>query len=140
MQLKTLLNRIHPVKGFVYERDNWVEDPAAPNGVRIEAHLRPRRGSRGACSSCGRRGPAYDTQPARRFGFVPRWNIPVALVYAPRRIDCRACGVKVESMPWCEPGGKSPTTLALAVFLATWARRLSWKQTAEAFAVSWECV
>jgi transposase len=31
-------------------------------------------------------------------------------------------------------------TLAMVVFLATWARRLSWKQTAEVFAVSWEAV
>ncbi|MCC6581048.1 MAG: hypothetical protein IT440_11460 [Phycisphaeraceae bacterium] len=62
------------------------------------------------------------------------------LLYAPRRIHCRRCGVKVAWLPWCEPGSKRPMALALTMFLSTWARRLSWKQTAEAFAVSWEAV
>jgi len=140
MLLKTLLNRVHPVKGFVYDRDRLIVDPAACNGVRIEAALRPRRGSRGFCSGCGRRGRTYDTQPGRSFDFVPLWGIAVALVYAPRRIDCRRCGVKIEWLPWCRPAGKRPMTLAMMVFLATWARRLSWKQTAEVFAVSWDAV
>jgi transposase len=140
MLLKTLLNRVHPVKGFVYDSDRLIADPAAVNGVRIEATLRPRKGSRGYCSGCGRRGRTYDTQPARPFDFVPLWSIAVALVYTPRRIDCRHCGVKVEWLPWCDPASKRPMTLAMMVFLATWARRLSWKQTAEVFAVSWEAV
>lgn len=140
MLIKTLLNRVHPVKGFVYEADRLVEDPAAANGCRIEVSVRARRGSRGYCSGCGRRGSTYDTQPARRFDFVPLWGIAVALVYAPRRIDCRRCGVKVEWLPWSSPGSKSPMTTALVVFLATWARRLSWQQTAQVFAVSWEAV
>ena len=55
MLLKTLLNRVHPVKGFVYEKDRLIADATEPNGVRIEAHLRPRKGSRGACSGCGTR-------------------------------------------------------------------------------------
>ena len=96
MLLKTLLNRVHPVKGFVYERERLIDDATAINGVRIEATLRPRNGSRGVCSGCGERGRTYDTQPARRFDFVPLWGTAVALVYAPRRIDCRRCGVKVE--------------------------------------------
>lgn len=140
MLLKTLLNRVHPVKGFVYEKDGLIQDPASAQGVRIEATLRARCGSRGYCSGCGRRGRTYDTQLSRRFDFVPLWGIAVALVYAPRRIDCRRCGVKVEWLPWCEPGGKGSMTIALTVFLATWARRLSWQQTAAVFAVSWEAV
>lgn len=140
MLIKTLLNRVHPVKGFVYERDRLAEDPAAANGCRIEVDVRPRGGSRGVCSGCGRRGPTYDTQPPRWFDFVPLWGIAVALIYAPRRIDCWHCGVKVERLPWCTPASKSPMTTALVVFLATWARRLSWQQTAEVFAVSWERV
>jgi len=140
MLIKTLLNRVHPVKGFVYDKDQLVADPSAPSGVRIEVHLRPRQGSAGACSGCGKRGPTYDTQPARHFGFVPLWGLAVALVYAPRRIDCPTCGVKVERVPWCAPASKSPMTLALTVFLATWARRLSWQDVAQAFRVSWDSV
>lgn len=140
MQLKTLLNRVQPVKGFVYEKDMLIQDPAQPNGCRIEAHLRPRKGSRGACSCCGRRGPTYDTQEERRFDFVPLWGMAVVLAYAMRRIDCRRCGVKVEAVPWAVAGGKSPMTIAMTVFLARWARRLSWKEVADVFWVSWEAV
>lgn len=141
MQVKTLLNRIHPVKGLVYANERLIDDPTAPHGFRLEAKLRPRKGSRGFCSGCGRRGPTYDTQPQRSFAFVPLWSIATSLVYAPRRIACRHCdGVKVEWLPWCDPGSKRPMTLAMMVFLATWAKQLSWKQTAEAFAVSWDAV
>ena len=140
MQLKTLLNRVHPVKGFVYEREALVEDTAAANGVRIEAHLRARAGSKGKCSGCGKSGRTYDHLGERRFDFVPLWGIAVVLVYGLRRIECRRCGVKVEWVPWCEAGGKSPMTTALAVFLSRWARLLSWQQTAVMFGVSWESV
>jgi len=140
MLVKTLLNRVHPVKGFVYERDRLVEDRGQPNGVRIEACLRPRKGSAGACSCCGSRGPTYDHLAERRFDFVPLWGMAVVLVYALRRIDCRSCGVKVELLPWLAPGGKRTATVALELFLARWARRLSWKQVAEVFWVSWERV
>jgi len=140
MLLKTLLNRVHPVKGFVYDKDALVADPTQPNGVGIEAHLRARKGSAGVCSGCGQRGPTYDTQPERRFDFVPLWGIAVVLVYALRRIDCRQCGVKIETVPWAAPGGKSPMTLAFTVFLARWARRLSWQEVSEVFWVSWEAV
>lgn len=140
MQLKTLLNAVHPVKGFVYGRPRRVEDDSAPNGFRIEVGLDPRRGSRGLCSACGRPGPGYDRLPERRFDFVPLWGIAVTLLYALRRIDCKRCGVKVEQVPWCDPAGKSPMTTAFKVFLSRWARLLSWGQTAALFAVSWDGV
>jgi len=135
-----LLNRVHPVKGFVYEKEEAVEDDSAPNGIRLEVQLRARRGSRGICSCCGKPGAAYDRLPERRFDFVPLWGIAVVLVYALRRIDCRGCGVKVERVPWTAPGSKSPVTTALAVFLAGWARLLSWRQVSVMFQVSWEAV
>jgi hypothetical protein len=46
--------------------------------------------------------------------------------------------VVVEHVPWNE-GKKTPTT-AMMVFLARWARRLSWREAAEVFQVSWEAV
>jgi transposase len=58
--------------------------------------------------------------------------------YAPRRVCCAVHGVRVEAMPWAE--GKRPWTRAMMVFLARWGRRLSWRATAVAFAVSWEAV
>lgn len=55
-----------------------------------------------------------------------------------RRVNCRTCGVKVEQVPWAE--GKSPVTKPFALFLARWARRMSWKETAEAFCTTWDTV
>lgn len=131
MQVKTVLNRVHEVKGFVYGQVRFVNDS-------IEVDVRPRRRSRPTCSGCGQPGPGYDTLEPRYFHFVPLWAIPVILVYAMRRVNCPRCGVKVEQVPWGD--GKRHLTRAYAVFLATWARRLSWKEVASIFHTSWEKV
>lgn len=55
-----------------------------------------------------------------------------------RRIDCRRCGVKVEALPWGH--GKNQMTTAYVLFLAHWARKLSWKETALSFRTSWDKV
>ena len=104
MQLKTLLNRIHPVKGFVYEKVQIVDDGRPPTGSRIDVHMRARQSSRGHCSGCGKRGRTYDHLDQRRFDFVPLWGIAVVLIYAMRRIDCPRCRPTVEWVPWIEPG------------------------------------
>ena len=63
----------------------------------------------------------------------------VFLLYAMRRVDCRRCeAVVVEEVPW--GNGKHQLTNAYMLFLARWARRLSWKETAEAFRSSWDKV
>jgi transposase len=131
MRLKTVLNRVHPVKGFIYEKARLVED-------EIEITVRPRRRSRPICSGCGQRGPGYDMLPVRRFEFVPLWGLAVFLLYARRRVDCPRCGVTAELLPWAD--GKYHLTTAYAVFLARWARRLSWREVAGIFRTSWESV
>lgn len=131
MQVKTVLNRVHPIKGFVYEKVRFVEGA-------IEVEIRSRKRSQAYCSGCGRRGPTYDHLSPRRFPFVLLWGILVFLIYALRRVDCPHCGVKVEWAPWGE--GKRPLTRAFAVFPARWARRLSWRETADVFKTSWETV
>src|ERR1700723_1190527 len=56
-----------------------------------------------------------------------------------RRVDCRRCGVvAVEEVPWGD--GKRTLTKAYMLCLARWARRLSWKETAETFRTSWDKV
>ena len=135
MQLKTILNRVLKIKSFVYGAVRWVEGEEEPT---IEIEVRGRENSRPECSGCGRRGPGYDRLPERRFEFIPFWGIKVFLLYAPRRVDCPRCGVKVERMPWA--AGKHHLTDAYAWFLAGWAKRLSWKETAEAFRTTWDHV
>jgi len=131
VQVKTVLNRVHKIKGFVYERDRFVGDV-------IEVDVRARRGSRAYCSGCGRRGSTYDHLASRRFAFVPLWGIAVYLLYAMRRVNCPRCGVTVEMVPWA--AGKRHLTHAYAVFLARWARRLSWREVGRIFRTSWENV
>lgn len=136
MQVKTLLNHVCKLKRFVYTRVHLVEE--ADGTSRLEVGIRPRKGSRPECSGCGAQGPAYDTLAQRRFDFVPLWGMAVVLLYAMRRVDCAACGVKVESVPWA--WGKSPVTRALALFLADWAKLLSWEETARRFGFNWRQV
>jgi len=62
----------------------------------------------------------------------------ISFVYSMRRVDCPTCGVKVEQVPRGE--GKSTMTTEYRWFLARWARRMSWKEVAEAFSVSWDRV
>lgn len=55
-----------------------------------------------------------------------------------RRVNCPTCKVKVEKIPWAD--GKNQTTYTFRVFLAIWAKRLSWKETASIFGTSWDTV
>lgn len=135
MHIKTILNRIQKNKGFVYGDQRLLEEDGQ---ALLEVPIRARERSRPVCSGCGRKGPGYDTLPARRFEFNPLWGILVFFVYAMRRVDCPRCGVKVEAVPWAE--GKSPITTTYAWFLAGWAKRLCWSAVAEAFHTSWHHV
>jgi len=74
----------------------------------------------------------------RQFGFVPILAIPLALSYRMQRVDCPRCGVKVERVPWAD--GKHSQCNAFRHFLATWAKSLRWKETAECLAVEWDTV
>jgi transposase len=133
MLLTRLLNACHHFPGFVYEGARLNETTQT-----IEVDVRPRRGSRPRCSGCGHSARGYDTQPERRFEFIPIWGFAVVLLYRMRRVQCRACGVKVEAVPWGI--GKHTLTRAYLLYLAHWAKKLSWKETAQSFHTSWEKV
>ena len=107
--------------------------------MRITAHVIPRANGKATCSECGKRCPGYDRIPGpRQFEFIPIWNIPVSLSYTMRRVDCPSCGIKVEVVPWAQ--GKHASCDVFRHFLASWARRLSWKETAACFHTNWDTV
>ena len=134
MQLITILNRCHHFPRFVYQHAQFSSDNKS-----IEISVRPRKGSATICSRCHRPAPGYDQLPERRFEFIPFWGFLVFLLYAMRRVNCRHCAaVVVEEVPWAD--GKRTLTKVYMLFLARWARRLSWKETAQAFHTSWEKV
>jgi transposase len=134
MQLQTILNHVERNKSFVYGKAAWAPGPHPA----IEVQVQPRKNGRPICSGCGQRGPGYDRLSERKFEFIPLWQIAVYFVYALRRVDCPRCGVCVEQVPWCD--GKQHLTKSYRWFLAGWAKRLSWKEVAEAFHTTWDHV
>ena len=133
MLLTRLLNACHHFPGFVYH-----DARLDPTTQAIEVQLRPRRGSKPHCSGCSQPAVGYDQLAERRFEFIPVWGFAVLLLYRMRRVQCVTCGVKVEQVPWAM--GKHTLTRAYMLFLAQWARKLSWAETARSFHTSWEKV
>jgi len=133
MQVETILNFVTDYKSFVFS--NVYFDSPENESPRLVAELVPRKNSQGICPECKRRCPTYDTSPTPRFfEFVPLWNIAFFFAYRMRRVTCPEHGVVTEEVPWCE--GKHTQTVEMRQFLANWARRLSWKETAECFGTS----
>lgn len=133
MRIRTLLNQCYKHKSFVYKKEN-LETHQGKSCIVVD--IEARKNSRPMCSSCDKPGTIYDHQrEVRYFEFIPLWGITVLFRYVMRRVGCKRCGVKIESVPWCK--GKNQQTLAYQLFLARWARRLSWKEVAEVFSTTW---
>ena len=135
LQVQTVLNRVHRFKSFVYSDVRFIE---RGKEVRIEATIEARRNAKSRCPICHETRPRYDRQNTRCFEFIPLWGIAVFFLYAPWRVNCPEHRVLVEAMPWSQ--GKFSMTRALMCFLASWAKRLSWWETAKAFGSSWDKV
>ena len=135
MLIKTLLNKVERFKSFVYGSTS-VQLVDGVEALIID--IKPRRNSRPVCPKCGKRRNIYDRQPPRLFEYLPVWTFKVFFRYPPRRVNCPDHGVKVEALPWSY--GKERTTFAYQVYLARWAKRLSWKEVAHIFETSWDTV
>jgi hypothetical protein len=98
----------------------------------------PRKHSRVNCSGCGNPRPGYDWLPERRYDFIPFWGFKVFLVYAKRPVQCDECGAVAETVPWAR--GKHQLCDAYMLYLADWARKMSWKEVSQRFRTSWEKV
>ena len=133
MQIITLLNQCYRFPGFVYQQARFSQDRK-----RLEIQVRPRVRSKAICSGCHRPAVGYDHLAERSFEFIPVWGFLVFLLYRMRRVHCTTCGVVVEEVPWAD--GKHSLTKAYMIFLARWARKLSWQETAESFRTSWDTV
>jgi len=133
MDIKAILKRCHPIKGFIYEKSWFGVDQS------IVVKLRPRHGTMAVCLGCGIRRKTYDTaRNPRSFIFIPFWGFAVVLLYCMRRVDCRRCGVTTEMVPWAD--GKQQSCYAYRQFLAFWAKRLSWTEVGRTFKASWGVV
>jgi len=132
MLIKTILNKCHRFKSFVYGKAYFTEDEG--RGV-LKVEIVPRKNSKGICSNCHQLAPGYDKLEEREFEFIPVWGFSVFFVYRMRRVECPTCGVRVEEVPWGY--GKHQHTKTYMQFLAHWARKLSWKEVAESFQTTW---
>jgi transposase len=129
------LNRVQHFAGFVYRS---VGLRGEGRDLRIEVQIAPHAGVPRRCGKCRQPCPGYDVLAPRSWLSVPLWNIAVHFFYAPHRVHCAIHGVVVEHLPWSD--GKRPLTTAMMGFLARWARRMSWLETARVFHTSWEAV
>ena len=135
MLLKTILNKCHKFKSFVFATVRFIEHKGSD---AIEIEILPRKNARAICSSCHQPAPLYDRLSPRVFEHIPVWGFRVFFRYRMRRVACRSCGVTVEEVPW--GSGKRELTRTYMHYLSTWARSLSWKEVAVRFATSWEKV
>ena len=134
MRLSRILNKCHPIPGFVYGKASFDN---AKRSILID--VRRRKRSRPICSGCHQPAAGYDqSRTPRRFEFIGIWGYLVFLVYFMRRVECKQCGIVVEEVPWGM--GKHSLTKVYMHFLGHWARKLSWQETAEAFRTSWDKV
>jgi len=133
MLIKTILNKCHKFKSFVYV-DAYFSNFQGEDV--IEVTISPRKNSPVICSICNRPAPCYDTRKkARRFEFVPFWGFLVFFIYYMRRVECPECGIHVEAVPWAS--GKQHQTKIYKQFLAHWSKKLTWKDVAISFRTSW---
>ncbi len=131
MRIRTLLRKLIGVPQIRVRGVRFAQD-------HLEIEVRPSwRDPR--CATCERRVPVYDQQPPRRWRHVPWGPCSVELVYAPRRVQCRGCGIAPEQVPWA-PAGASRFTTAMeemAAWLATITDRTSVTQI---LGTSWRAV
>jgi transposase len=138
MRLIAILNSTLDFKSDVFEKCSSVKRNSIDTAPMLEITVRPRKGSKPICSGCKQKHPGYDTLALRHFEHIPLWGLLVFFLYAPRRVQCPQCGVKVEEIPWAN--GKSPLTTSYCWFLAGCAKRLSWQEVADSFKTTWHHV
>ena len=135
MLVKTVLNKLEHFKSFVF---GAVTSEIIGGSEALVVEVNARANSKPKCSICEKHGKPHGKLRSRLFEYIPLWNFKFYFRYAPRRLICLDHGAVVEAMPWCY--GKERTTISFQVYLARWARRLSWKETADVFETSWDTV
>lgn len=134
MRIQTILNRVFKCKGFIFGKVTFAKHRGKDT---LKIAVKPK--GRGLCSQCGKPAPCYDTcKTPREFQFIPFWGILVFLLYCMRRVKCLEHGVIIEQVPWAD--GKHHMTNIYMLFLATWAKHMSWAEVSRCFYTSWQNV
>ena len=93
---------------------------------------------RSRCGKCGRVGPRYDRQDPRDWRHLPWGRTPVVLRYAPWRVNCPQCGVRVEQVPWA--ASRSRFSEAFEELVAYFAQITDKTQVTRLTGVAWQTV
>jgi transposase len=117
MRMETFIRKALRLKAHRVER--FEEDM---EGVALVIHLARVGHRRLRCGGCGReaRQVRATRRPARRWRDLALREHQVELVYAPARVQCAQCGLRVERVPWADKWQR--VTHALARAVATLAR------------------
>jgi transposase len=135
MRMETLIRKALGLKAHRVVKIE--EDETARNLV---VHLDRREHRRLQCGECGRGAVriAPTRRPARRWRDLAFREHIVELVYAPCRVRCPHCGLRVERVPWAAKWPR--VTHALAPAVAALARELTWSAVAHHFRVNWKTI
>ena len=74
MLIKTIPNKVHKLKSFVYQD---VKFGVHQGSEVFNVTVVPRKNSHALCSGCLKPASGYDSLAERRFEFVPLWGIRV---------------------------------------------------------------
>ena len=131
MRLTTVLRRLLGVIRM------HVKDAHLGNTGPLRVLVRP-SWRRSRCGVCGRRAPRYDRRPLRQWRHVPWGATPVLLQYAPWRVSCRQCGVRVEEVSWAL--GPSVFTAPFEELTAYLAQVTDRTTVSRVLGISWQAV
>jgi transposase len=105
----------------------------------LEVLIEPKKRRWKRCGSCGRKcRRTRGRMPERRWWDLTVSGIRVVIIYAPYRVNCEHCGVRVERVPWAAKWVRLTRPLACAV--AEMARKQNWQEVARYFRLGWKTV
>jgi transposase len=96
------------------------------------------RWRRPRCGVCGKRAPGYDPGQLRRWRHLGLGRLRIWLAYAPRRVQCRRCGVRTEQVPWAPQGSRF--TWDFEELVAYLAQVTDQTRVTELMGISWSTV
>ena len=131
MRATTLLSRLFSinstrVRGFEFADDGLVCDVEPTTRVAVC----------GGCMKPCRK--VHDRRPPREWRHLDLAGVRTALRYAPRRVECDACGVTTELVPWATP--RSWFTEIFEQMTAYLAQQCNRTAVAEVMRLSWNTV
>ena len=91
------------------------------------------------CGCCGRKvGRTKGRLPRREWRDLMIRHLPLVIAYAPRRVVCPDCGIRVERVQWAERWSRVTRSLAGAV--AELSRRTDLSTVAGHYEINWKTV